>query len=51
MVLVGDADPLASRPQVLADAIAGARLEVVPGDHVEAVVAPRFREALVEFLR
>jgi len=51
MVLVGDADPLASRPQVLADAIAGARLEVVPGDHVGAVASPRFCEALVEFLR
>ncbi len=51
LVLVGEADPLASRPEVLADAIPGARLEVVPGDHLGAVGAPRFREAIVEFLR
>jgi pimeloyl-ACP methyl ester carboxylesterase len=51
LVLVGESDPLASRPEVLSGAIPGARLEVVPGDHLGAVGVPRFREAIVEFLR
>jgi hypothetical protein len=49
-VLAGDADPLAARPQVLADAIAGARLQLVAGDHLGAVGDPAFTAALVEFL-
>jgi pimeloyl-ACP methyl ester carboxylesterase len=50
LVLAGDADPLAERPQRLADAIRGASLEIVPGDHQLAVLAPRFTDAIVEFL-
>lgn len=50
LLLVGDADPLADRPQLLAEAIPGAALEIVPGDHQLAVLAPRFTEALTEFL-
>ena len=50
LVLAGDADPLAARPQVLADAIAGARLQLVAGDHLGAVGDPAFTAALVEFL-
>ena len=50
LVVAGDADPLAVRPQVLADAIAGARLVVVPGDHLGAVRSPEFTAALVGFL-
>jgi pimeloyl-ACP methyl ester carboxylesterase len=50
LVLAGDADPLAARPQVLADAIPGARLEVVSGDHTGAIGDPRFIPTLVEFL-
>lgn len=50
LVLAGDDDPLATRPHVLADAIAGARLERVPGDHLGAVADPRFRTLLVAFL-
>ena len=50
LVLAGDADPLAARPQVLADAIPGARLEVLSGDHTGAVGDPRFIPTLVEFL-
>jgi pimeloyl-ACP methyl ester carboxylesterase len=50
LVLVGDDDPLAVRPQVLADAVAGARLHVVPGDHLMAVVDPAFAPTIVAFL-
>ncbi|WP_081788620.1 alpha/beta fold hydrolase [Candidatus Blastococcus massiliensis] len=50
LVLAGDADPLAVRPQVLADAVPGARLVSVPGDHLGAVRTPDFVEALVGFL-
>jgi pimeloyl-ACP methyl ester carboxylesterase len=50
LVLAGDADPLAARPQVLADAIAGARVQLVAGDHLGAVGDPAFTAALVEFL-
>jgi pimeloyl-ACP methyl ester carboxylesterase len=50
LVLVGDADPLAARPQVLADAIPGAALQVIPGDHLGAVTRPEFAPAIVTFL-
>ena len=51
LVLVGEDDPLASRPHVLSDAIPGARLEVVTGDHLGAVGSPAFAQAIVDFLR
>jgi pimeloyl-ACP methyl ester carboxylesterase len=50
LVVAGDADVLAVRPQVLADAIPGARLVTVPGDHLGAVASPVFAGALVGFL-
>lgn len=50
LVLAGGDDPLAVRPEVLAGAIEGARLEIVSGDHAGAVADPRFTEAIVEFL-
>jgi pimeloyl-ACP methyl ester carboxylesterase len=50
LVLAGDQDPLAAEPERLAAAIAGARLVRVPGDHLTAVMAPGFAEALVSFL-
>ncbi len=50
LVLVGDADPLAVRPEVLAAAIPGARVAVVPGDHSTTLRAPAFASALVGFL-
>lgn len=49
-LVVGDADPLATRPEVLVAAIPGAELVVVPGDHLGAVGAPEFAPAIVEFL-
>lgn len=50
LVIAGDADPLAARPQVLAGAIRGARLVTVAGDHLGAVRTPSFTAALVGFL-
>lgn len=50
LVLAGDADPLAARPEALAAAIPGARLAVVPGDHASALRVPAFAAALTGFL-
>ncbi|KOX16047.1 hypothetical protein ADK67_40720 [Saccharothrix sp. NRRL B-16348] len=50
LVIAGDDDPLAQRPHVLAEAITGARLRVVAGDHGTAVGSPDFRAAVVDFL-
>jgi len=50
LVLAGDADPLAARPEVLAAAVPDGRVELVPGDHLGAVLAPTFAPAIVAFL-
>ncbi|MEU1088514.1 alpha/beta fold hydrolase [Streptomyces sp. NPDC005576] len=50
LVLAGDADPLAVRPEVLAGAIRGARLTVLPGDHLTVVREPGFAATITEFL-
>lgn len=50
LLLVGDADPLAIRPQVLADAIPDATLEILTGNHIEALGDPRFAQSIVDFL-
>ena len=50
LVLTGQDDPFAVRPEVLAAAIPRARVHRVPGDHLGAVRAPAFAAALVDFL-
>ncbi|WNV74672.1 alpha/beta fold hydrolase [Geodermatophilus sp. DSM 44513] len=50
LVLTGDADPLAGRPEALAAAIPGARVTLVPGDHSTALRTPAFAAALTDFL-
>ncbi|HEY3833161.1 MAG TPA: alpha/beta hydrolase [Acidimicrobiia bacterium] len=50
LVLVGEADVLAEHPEVLAAAIPGATLVIVPGDHLGALARPELRRALVDFL-
>jgi pimeloyl-ACP methyl ester carboxylesterase len=50
LVVVGEDDPLAARPEVLAAAIPGARLERVPGDHMAAAADPRLAALVVDFL-
>jgi pimeloyl-ACP methyl ester carboxylesterase len=51
LVLAGDADTIAARPERLAAAIPGATLRIVPGDHMGAVGSRGFRSALVDFFR
>jgi pimeloyl-ACP methyl ester carboxylesterase len=50
LVLAGDTDPLAIRPQVLADAIPDATLQILAGNHIEALGDPRFTQSIVDFL-
>jgi len=51
LVMAGRTDPLAPHPEAIAEAIAGARLHLVPGDHHVSRRSPEYREALVDFLR
>ena len=50
LVLAGDEDPLAIRPQVLAQALPDARLQLLEGDHMRALIDPRFASSIVSFL-
>jgi pimeloyl-ACP methyl ester carboxylesterase len=50
LVLAGDSDPLAVRPEVLVAAIPRATLKIVSGDHMGAIADPRFTQSMVEFL-
>ncbi len=50
LVLAGDSDPLAVRPEVLLEAIPHASLRLLAGSHVEALADPRFAISIVEFL-
>lgn len=49
-VLIGEGDTLVAPADGLAAAIPGATLVRVPGDHLTAVGAPQFRDAIVSFL-
>jgi pimeloyl-ACP methyl ester carboxylesterase len=50
LVLAGDADPLAIRPRVLVDALPDGTLQMLDGDHMQALADPRFAASIVEFL-
>jgi pimeloyl-ACP methyl ester carboxylesterase len=50
LVLAGDADPLAIRPEVLAEALPHGTLQLLAGDHMSALADPRFAASIVEFL-
>ncbi|MFJ5989243.1 alpha/beta fold hydrolase [Lentzea sp. NPDC092896] len=50
LVIAGDADPLATRPEVLAAAIPGASLRLVAGDHMTAGGSLEFHTTVIEFL-
>ncbi len=50
LVLVGDNDALASRPEVLAAAMPYGRAKVIPGDHLGVVGTKPFRDEIVAFL-
>jgi pimeloyl-ACP methyl ester carboxylesterase len=50
LVIAGVDDVLAVRPQRLADALADARLVLLPGDHLTVMRAPGLVPAVVDFL-
>lgn len=50
LVLAGDSDPLAVRPEALVAAIPNATLRIVSGDHIGAIADPRFTQSIVDFL-
>jgi pimeloyl-ACP methyl ester carboxylesterase len=50
LIMAGTDDPLAANPGRLADAINGASLQLVPGDHSGARLTPEFSAALLHFL-
>lgn len=50
LVLTGDDDPLAARPEVLAGALRTAMVRRVPGNHMSALRAPGFTTELIDFL-
>jgi pimeloyl-ACP methyl ester carboxylesterase len=50
LVLAGAEDPLAIRPQVLAEALPHGTLQLLAGDHMSALADPRFATSIVEFL-
>jgi pimeloyl-ACP methyl ester carboxylesterase len=50
LVLAGDADPLAVRPEVLVAAIPDAELRMLAGNHMQAVADPIFTKSIVDFL-
>jgi pimeloyl-ACP methyl ester carboxylesterase len=50
LILAGQDDYLATRPQVLAEAIPDARWKIISGDHLSAVANPDFATALTGFL-
>jgi pimeloyl-ACP methyl ester carboxylesterase len=50
LVIVGDKDVLVGPPEQLVDAIPGAALVVVQGDHLTAVGDPAFRNGIRDFL-
>jgi pimeloyl-ACP methyl ester carboxylesterase len=49
LVLAGAEDPLAIRPEVLSDAIPGATLQILSGDHIGTLGDPRFAQSIVDF--
>ncbi|HEX3792475.1 MAG TPA: alpha/beta hydrolase [Pseudonocardiaceae bacterium] len=49
LVLVGEDDQLATRPELLAEAIGGAELRLVPGGHLSAVSETAFAKSIVDF--
>jgi pimeloyl-ACP methyl ester carboxylesterase len=50
LVIAGESDPLAERPEVLADAISDSKLQLVSGDHMNALLDPRFPGSIVDFI-
>jgi pimeloyl-ACP methyl ester carboxylesterase len=50
LVLAGEDDPLAIRPNVLCEAIPDATLRMLSGNHIGAIADPDFARSIVDFL-
>lgn len=50
LILAGESDPLAVRPEILAEAIPNATLQTLEGNHIEALGDPRFTHSIIDFL-
>lgn len=50
LILAGADDPMAVRPEVLANAIPDSELRILDGNHIEALGDPRFAPSIVGFL-
>jgi pimeloyl-ACP methyl ester carboxylesterase len=50
LILAGEEDPMAVRPEVLAAAIPNAVLQTLAGNHIEALGDPLFTRSIVNFL-
>jgi pimeloyl-ACP methyl ester carboxylesterase len=50
LLLAGEEDPLALRPQVLSEALPDGRLQLLAGDHMRALADARFAASIVSFL-
>lgn len=50
LILAGDEDPMAVRPEVLAEAIPNAVLQTLSGNHIQALGDPRFTQSIIDFL-
>lgn len=50
LLIAGDTDPLAARPEILAASIPDCGLAIVPGDHVQARLTPEFTQSAMAFL-
>jgi pimeloyl-ACP methyl ester carboxylesterase len=51
LLVSGDADFLGGPPEELAASLAEARVQTVSGDHLTAITDPRFRDAIVAFIK
>jgi len=49
LIIAGDKDPFAKQPHQLQQAIRGAELSLVPGDHSSVLIRAGFQRAIVEF--
>ena len=50
LILAGDEDPMAVRPEILAEAIPNAVLQTLSGNHIQTLSDPRFTQSIIEFL-
>ena len=50
LIVIGEKDDLVGSAEPLRDAIPGSTLVTVPGDHLTAVAAPAYKQAVRDFL-